>query len=310
MNVCFTLNNPSDPIAFDVEKMHYLVYQREIGENGTPHFQGYCELKKQTAMSVVKELLGGPTVHLEKRRGTAGQAIAYCKKDETRTEGSQPVEFGEPKATSQGARSDLIAFKDDIQQGKRKRDLIEDHLTVIAKYPKLYDTINYKRPKRTEELKVILLIGPTGLGKTRFVMEHHADDDDFYIAPLSNGTMWYDTFDGHKSVMLDDFAGAASHMTLTSLLRLLDRYPVLVPTKGSHTWWLPNCIYVTTNILPALWYKWENRAEQYKALARRFTTVLLFHQPEEAEDQVWAEAPDTWWKDNAPHDAAQLYNFE
>lgn len=65
----FTLNNPTDPVPFDVIKMGYLVYQKEVGENGTPHFQGYCEFKTKKRLAAVKELLG-QRCHIDPRRGT------------------------------------------------------------------------------------------------------------------------------------------------------------------------------------------------------------------------------------------------
>ncbi len=290
-NVVFTLNNPEGLLAFHEEKMDYLVYQEEVGENGTHHFQGYCEFKTKLSLNTIKQLLGGETVHIEPRRGTQAQAVAYSRKEETRVDG--PYEHGNAKAA--GKRNDLVAFKNDVQAGKRKRDLIDDHLTVIARYPKLYDTINSKRPEREETVDVTLFIGPTGLGKSRFVYDKYKGDEELYITPLSNGTMWYDNYDGHKFVLLDDFAGAASHMPLTTLLRLIDRYPVQVPTKGSHTWFFPTHIYVTTNIFPRDWYKWENRAEQYKALARRFSHVIVFQ-----EDAEPLEEGTDWWAANAP----------
>ncbi len=297
-NFVFTLNNPPGLLEFNEDKMEYLVYQEEVGESGTHHFQGYCELKGRMTLTAVKLLLGSDTVHIEARRGTQAQAIEYCKKADTRVDG--PYEHGQPKAA--GKRNDLVAFKDAVLAGKRKRELVDDHLSVLAKYPKLYDTLNSKRPERAEAVQVSLLIGGTGLGKTRYVYDKYKGDDELYIAPLSNGTAWWDTYDGHKFVLIDDFAGAASHMTLTSLLRLIDRYPVLVPTKGSHTWWFPTHIYITTNIKPADWYKWEHRAEQYLALARRFTEVLLF-----SSDSDMCVAPAHWWQDFCPHDANHLY---
>jgi len=310
-NVCFTLNNPGpDPIPFDVEKMHYLVYQREEGQNGTEHYQGYCEFTSALRHNPIKALLGGDRVHIERRRGSAQAAADYCKKGETRMEGETPYEYGEMKVTAPGKRNDLEAFKDEVMSGtKRKRDLIEDHAGTLARYPKFYDTLtSLNRPARVEDLQVILHIGDTGLGKTRKVMDDHRDDPDFYIAPLSNGTTWFDTYDRHATVLLDDFAGKASHTTLVSLLRLLDRYPVLVPTKGSHTWWLPNKIYVTTNVLPKDWYSWENRGEQYRALARRFTKVILFYSPLHDDDCGHVDQDTDWWKENAPQEAIMLYS--
>lgn len=311
-NVVFTLNNPVGLIPFDEERMRYLVYQEEIGDAGTLHLQGYCELREQERLNAVKALLGGDqNVHIERRRGSAQQAINYAKKDETRVGG--PYEYGEP--ANPGKRTDLKKFKDAVMAGKRKRELVDDHYSVLARHPKFYDTLNMlNRPKRQEPLEVHLLYGETGTGKTKSVMDAHEDDDDFYPAPLNNGTMWYDTFDGHRKVLLDDFAGASSHISLVSLLRLLDRYAVMVPTKGSHTWWLPTQVYITTNILPRDWYKWEKRGEQYKALARRFTHVKTFYYPLQdsgeptSEATFYEEDPHEWFKENAPQEAINLYN--
>ncbi len=300
-NVCWTLNDPEGLIEF-ADEMQYLVYQEEIGESGTYHFQGYCEFKTRVRMNRAKELLGGDTVHLEPRRGSAEQAIAYCKKNESRIAHAEPYEFGEPK--QQGKRMDLEAFKDAVFEGKRKRDLLDEHVAIVARYPKFYEQLTMmNRPTRIIDLRVTLHIGDTGLGKTRSVMDAHGQDSELFIAPLNNGTMWYDTYDGHRKVLLDDFAGASSHISLCSLLRLLDRYPVLVPTKGSHTWWLPDEVFVTTNLLPKHWYKWENRGEQYKALARRFHKVVLYFVPLSGTDCGHVEQDGLWWEENKPVEA-------
>ncbi len=301
-NVCFTWNNPDGLICFDEEKMEYLVYQEEISESGTYHFQGYCEFKNQTSLNPAKELLGGDRVHIERRRGSQEQAIAYCKKADTRVPHTEPVEEGTPRA--QGKRMDLEGFKGAVMQGSKMRDLLDDHWGVIARYPKFYQTLTLlNRPTRSHELEVTLLIGETGLGKTRSVMEKYGASDDFYLSSLNNGTMWFDTYDGQSIVLLDDFSGAASHFPLCSLLRLLDRYPLLVPTKGGHTWWLPNQVFVTTNIFPQHWYKWENRGEQYKALARRFHVVREYFVSVPGTHSSFTVAESGWWENNKPSEA-------
>ncbi len=185
--------------------------------------------------------------------------------------------------------------------GKRKRELLDDHFGILARYPKFYETLTMmNRPIRDNNLVVTLHIGDTGLGKTRAIMDKFKEDDDFWIAPLNNGTMWMDTYDGHTKVLIDDFAGAASHTTLCYLLRLLDRYPVLVPTKGSHTWWLPDEVHITTNLLPKHWYKWTDRAEQYKALARRFHKVRLYYVSLPGTHSSYIEQDAVWWEENKP----------
>jgi len=294
-------------IAFDANEMVYLVYQEEISESGTYHFQGYCEFKKRCRKNKAKELLGGRTVHVEKRRGTQEQASEYCKR-EFNEDGSDkripltvPFEEGVPRPDEQGKRVDLIAFKDAVMAGANQRDLLDEHVAIIARYPKFYATLTMlHRPERRSDLTVTLLIGETGLGKTRMVVERFKGDDGFFQCPVSNGTVWFDGYDGHTKVLIDDFAGAASHVQLSFVLQLLDRYPVQMPVKGSHCWWMPNEVFVTTNILPRYWYKWENRGGQYKALARRFHFVYLYHVPMSAADCGYELADADWWKDHAP----------
>lgn len=296
INMIFTWNNP--PVTgdggivvqpnFHEDKMYYLVYQYEQGESGTYHWQGYVEFKSQTRYEQAKNLLGSNTIHVERRRGNQKQAIDYCKKDESRVEGSTPFEHGIPKQTTQGARNDLVEFKEAIKEGKRKRDLVDEHTTCMAKYGRFYDTVRgLYRPERTEPKKVYLLIGPPRCGKTRSVMEAHRGEErhKLFDMPLSNGTMWHDGYDGHSDVLIDDFAGAASHITLTNFLRLIDPWnPVQVPVKGGFVWWNPDKIYITTNIWPREWYKWENRVIQYRAMAERFHAVFDFYEYEEGGD--------------------------
>ncbi len=292
-------------MEFVEDKMEYLVYQEEVGEEGNHHFQGYCEFKAQISLNPCKQLLGGPTVHIAARKGTQEQAIAYCKKvDETYIDG--PWEFGEPR--SQGKRIDLESFKDAVMSGKRKRDLIDDHFGVIARYPKFYTTLTEQnRPRRSTDLVVSLLIGKTGTGKTRSVYEAHEENPDFYVTPLTGSKPWYDGYDGHTVVLLDDFAGKRSHIGLCDLLRLLDRYPQRVETKGGFTWWMPDQVFITTNILPKDWYTWENRLEQYWALARRIHKVRLHYVPLSGADCSSADLDsEAWFKENAPEESLPL----
>ncbi len=299
MNCCFTHNNPEDMLMFDPETMVYLVYQEEIGESGTYHFQGYCEFTKRLTFNTAKTVLGGAQVHVERRRGTQAQAIAYCKDEAKRVAHTVPYEDGEQRA--QGKRVDLEAFKEAVYAGERLRNLIHDHYSIVARYPKYYQTLTMlNRPERTTNLVVTLHYGDTGLGKTRTVMDQWGTSPEFYVAPLNNGTMWYDTYDGHSVVLLDDFSGAASHISLCSLLRLLDRYPLLVPTKGGHTWWLPDEVHVTTNILPKDWYTWVGRTEQYKAIARRIHKVYLYYVPMSGIDCGRVLQDRVWWEENKP----------
>lgn len=81
---CYTLNNPTEEEinslkALDPEKVACHVFAHEVGEQGTPHLQGYLRFKKPCRLSWWKNQL--PRVHVEARRGTEQQAWDYCIKD-------------------------------------------------------------------------------------------------------------------------------------------------------------------------------------------------------------------------------------
>lgn len=59
--------------------VQFIIWGDEIGESGTPHLQGYIEFFKRQRHRRVCRILGG-RAHVERRHGTAEQAITYCRK--------------------------------------------------------------------------------------------------------------------------------------------------------------------------------------------------------------------------------------
>lgn len=104
MVTCFDLENFAVP---DGEpNFKYMVYQvEECPETKLWHIQGYLELRRQTNLGTVKQMFHPVEVHLERRRGTRTQAIAYCTKPETRI--AEPTHWGDGHDNEQGRRVDL-----------------------------------------------------------------------------------------------------------------------------------------------------------------------------------------------------------
>lgn len=258
---CFTINNPTNAEKESVkslgdhDRVRYIVCGNEIGENGTPHLQGFIMLRSPRVMASVKKLSGMARSHLERMRGTPAQAAEYCKKD------GDFWEAGD--APRQGARSDLDEIKREISEGKSELYIADNHFNKWVIYRRSFSA--YRRllveSPRNYKSWTNVLVGPTGLGKTRFVYQQHADDDIF----VWGGDRWFDGYCGQRIALLDDFRG---ELAIGFLLRLLDRYPMQVPIKGGFVNWNPKRIYITSNHLPSFWWDDVGRTD-LDALDRR-----------------------------------------
>lgn len=78
----FTLNNYSDKelATIDTEIQRYsYIYGFEIGEQNTPHLQGFIKAKNPIKFSTLKKMM--PRAHLEKAVNTTMANVKYCMKD-------------------------------------------------------------------------------------------------------------------------------------------------------------------------------------------------------------------------------------
>jgi len=130
----FTLNNYTEDdfqtLCDTAENYEYLVFGREVGEQGTPHLQGYVVLKQKLRLANVKALAPFGNAHLEIKRGSPKKAADYCKKDGNFEEyGTFPAE--------QGKRSDFDELKEWIKaqpERPRDRDVAEQFPHLWGRY--------------------------------------------------------------------------------------------------------------------------------------------------------------------------------
>ncbi len=128
---CFTFNNYTEDdvnrLGRGSEVIEYLIAGKEVGEQGTPHLQGFIRYKNRIGFNTVKGFIGG-NAHIESAFSN-DKAIEYCKKD------NDFFEFGSIAAP--GVRTDLDAFKHDVSEGLLCfKEIREKHSTVYAKYPR------------------------------------------------------------------------------------------------------------------------------------------------------------------------------
>lgn len=278
-----TINNPSDQekaLDFGHETWQSLVklavWQVERGEEGTPHVQGYIVLKEPRRLTWMKKRL--PRAHLERRRGNHSQALQYVLKEQTREEGPHAypstvdvnslmsgLTSPNTQTTSGGnSISKLQLMKISIDGGAKDLDLAEqDFDTWIKHYKGLAHYRMLKSRPRDHEVEVHVYQGPTGTGKSRYAKETYPE------AYWKQRSMWWDGYLNHEVVILDEFYG---WLPFDLLLRICDRYPMYVESKGGQINFVAKKIIITTNSLPERWYK----NVYFKSFTRRVTEWHIF----------------------------------
>jgi len=177
--------------------------------------------------------------------------------------------------TNPGTRTDLHGLLDMIKAGKNVSDIAGSNPEAFFKYPRAIVLLMANQPLALRDpLQVILLYGPTGCGKTRFVYDQ-IDLNDFWPSG-ADGFQWFDGYHGQTDVLFDDFDGKMSKVSLAKTLRLTDRYPLMVPVKGGYTPFKPRRLFITSNIHPSNWFDFSERQAQYAALYRRISVVFHY----------------------------------
>jgi hypothetical protein len=121
-------------------------------------------------------------------------------------------------------------------------------------------------------VKVILLYGPSGTGKTTWALAQAPD-----VAKCDNiADGWFDPYNGEKHLLLDEFTGASSKISLARFLTAIDRHKTQVAVKNGFSTVRAEFIYITTNIHPREWYSYEGRYSQYFGIQRRLDSIMVW----------------------------------
>lgn len=274
--VPFTLNNYTSEDEAKVlalqESVVYMVVGKEVGEQGTPHYQGYLYFKNARTLSSLKKML--PRAHFSvPAKGTHMQNKTYCTKG-----GDILIEHGE--IPSQGQRNDLTEVIVSCKKGTTTQELLEEHTTVYAKYPKFVELCKrtYATPRDpTIAPEVKCYYGEAGAGKTKTAYEEF-EGKCFMKKPSTKD--WWDGYDGHKNVIIDE--ADKGYIKLCEMLDILDRYPCKVNVKGSVVEFVATKIILTANKHPKDWYS-NCSTQERKGLLRRMTEIRKFGSIEESD---------------------------
>ena len=254
-----TINNwvEDDMVNFtnEAETAEYAVVGKEVGEQGTPHLQGYIYFKNARSFKSIKKAF--PNAHIEVAKGNAQQNQKYC------TKGENYIEYG--MCPMQGKRTDIDEVRDLIKDTNSMAKVVE----IASSYQaaKMGEMIlKYNEPKRPYgPREVIWHWGDTGTGKTYTVYTEHPD----VFCPLS--FKWWDGYDGEKVVLLDDIRG--DYCKFHEILMLTGERPFRVETKGGSRQAVYDKIYITSPYHPNdLWLTVEDKSQ----LIDRISKIVHF----------------------------------
>ncbi len=219
---------------------------------GREHWHIYLEFSEKVTAKKVKDLLKDRTAHVEMRKGSQQDAIAYCKK------GDDWLEWGEPKENQQGRRTDLEDVKKMIDEGADMIDVAEKHFGDFVRYHRGFmiyaDLKSRKKQKECEASKpeVIVYLGPAGSGKS-----HHCWNDEQYrksgykYLVQAENKVYFDGYDGEQCIWFDEFRGSV--LPFGVFLQVTDKWGCRVEIKGSSVKIFARKILISTVEWPRTW---------------------------------------------------------
>lgn len=240
--ICFTIfgyEKIIDKLRTEAKLAEYAVLGFEVCPKSLrKHIQGYIYYENKRSLSKFSRDFGN--CHVEPQRGKHREASDYCKKDK------QFEEYGDLPV--QGHRTDwekaIKGLKD-----RTVEEIIEEQPQLAPCISALDKLKNRKLKPIQRDVKVIVLYGKGGTGKTRWAYDNYPD---IYKKPHDN---WWDGYEGQKAILLDDYYG---YIKYSDLLTVLDRYPLYLNVKNSHVWAQYDTVVITSNKHPRFWYqgKW------------------------------------------------------
>jgi len=269
---CYTLNNPTSEPAVSEELYVYHVYGEEVGESGTPHYQGFIIFKDKLSLTSLKVLI--PRAHYEVAKGKNKQASDYCKKDgnfkefgvlpeEPSVKGGEAIKERYETAFKLAKCGDLDTIDCDLLI-KHYRTLKQVRIDYVTELPPLDQTAG------------IWIYGDSGVGKSSYARKTYPG------AYVKNCNKWWDGYQEEENVIIDDLDDS-HHILGHYLKRWADHYAFTAETKGGSVYIRPKKIIVTSQFRIEDIFKDGPTAV---ALLRRFEFINFNKHPDRVVQKV------------------------
>lgn len=256
-----TLNNPTEEekqcilnLALKPEVVKRAIFSEEVADSGTPHIQGYVNLKNTKSLKAIKKYLGSDRWHVERAIGTCWENWQYCSKDLDGAEpflrlGDSPKEEGDP--------SDWERILEMVENGASMMEIIRrfpgQAIRCQSAISKLMAQIDLEQAE-WRDVEVSYLWGKTGSGKTSMIYKAHGYQDVYRATNKKNP---WDMYTGQPVVVFEEFRNSYD---IADMLNWLDGHPITLPARYADRIAQFTTVYIVSN--------WELE-EQYSNLQVR-----------------------------------------
>ena len=255
------------------------------------HFQGCLRFANPVRLATVRRLDPDQCTHWT--IGSTYQSLAECVKYTQKAESkiSKHFRLGDWSIV-QGTRSDLNYLKQVIDECDELEDPLHKCFNTLFR-----QTVQYHRGLGTyiaqkyiaksnglrvapgKKIIVEVHYGDPGTGKSHQAYERFPNA---YRREATHGQFWgagASAYRNQSVVIFEDFTG--SSYPLCALKRLLDKYPLVVNTKGSAVPMIANHFIFTSNYPPKDWYpEFKDNPIELNALMRRVTHLYSYSRPD------------------------------
>lgn len=280
----FTLNKHEglpDPALFP--HTTFCVFQEEVGDQGTPHIQGYVQFGRQVEPKALTTALRKQgfdgSVWTAAARGSDEENVAYCTKEEGRLGGPYWHNKDDRRTISgvKGGRNDILAIQKELKNGKTLGELVcteASAATVVRNLRGLQFMEANISPRRTTPTLAIVLWGSTGTGKSttaRALAEYLTGKRHFPVAYQKGSGLYFDGYRLGEVPIFDEMDGSRCDPKFFNML--CDSQPMTVPIHGGSANFNSPFAVFTTNKHPSRW--WPN-AQTPGAVRRRMVILPVF----------------------------------
>ena len=255
--------------------MQYWCMCDEIGEQGTPHTHLYIYSPNAILFSTLQQRFMG--AHIEAAKGSHRENRDYIRKegrwlDDAKHETNLPETFEESgtlpieRDKRESVSSEILSL---IQSGSSNAE-------ILLQYPSAMNRLQHVEAARQtlleerycnqwRDLEVTYLWGPTGVGKTRGIMEKYGYSN---VYRVTNYDHPFDDYKGQDVILFEEFR---SSLPIQDMLKYLDGYPLMLPCRYSNKAACFTKVYLVSNIPLSAQYPnvQVSEPETYRAFCRR-----------------------------------------